>query len=543
MALTNPITGQPLTQPTFSNPFGGTVPTQKNQDILNEDYNYKRPVEQTPTPVIPAQPTAEPIRPVLTPNSPYTNALNNFKTNNPDEDKIRQQEETRARLQAQTDALNTIYDKQLADQKQVYTGLQGQSRALASRGGRLESPIYQSQQIGLSDKQQQLEGVINAERTQQIANLYDRVEKRVQDKLAAERTFATSERDKYLNILKDQQAQAKGDLVTFSQGGGSLTDLTTEQYQKLLNDTGFDDFTLKATMSVNNPKSKAQFSAVGDKIVGYYVNPKTGQFETFESKEIPGLSGKDAFDSVKEFGGVPYVMTKDENGNITGKPLDGYTKPEEKLSGAPAEYEYYKKQEEAAGRTPISFNEYQNQDANRKAIIQKIVDGTNMSQQQINTFNSIVNKYNQSPLVRALDRTPVLKSTIEQVRKDPTSGPSQLNLVYSYIQALDTYQSSVREGELNLVNSIDSKTGKLQNYIQQIQNGQIVRPDVIKEIADAAENIVNTIDSAAKTKTKSFAAQADVSGVGDAWTKFAGDSGITSTKNTPIDQVDWANVN
>ena len=80
-------------------------------------------------------------------------------------------------------------------------------------------------------------------------------------------------------------------MVTFAKGGGSLSDLTTEQYQKLLDDSGMDDFTLKATVTTNNPKANAQFSAVGDKLIGYYINPKTGEFETFESKSIPGLAG------------------------------------------------------------------------------------------------------------------------------------------------------------------------------------------------------------------------------------------------------------
>ena len=140
--------------------------------------------------------------------------------------------------------------------------------------------------------------------------------------------------------------------------------------------------------------------------------------------------------------------------------------------------------------------------------------------QRTQTFNAIVGKYNSSPLIAASDRTPVLKDAIQNIRENPSNGAYQLNLAYSYIQALDTYQSAVREGELSLINSIDSRIGQIQGEIQKIQNGQIVRPEVAKQIANAAEQVVNTISSAAATKAQSFRAQANVAGVGTEWSAY-----------------------
>lgn len=118
------------------------------------------------------------------------------------------------------------------------------------------------------------------------------------------------------------------------------------------------------------------------------------------------------------------------------------------------EYEYAK----AQGYTG-SFNDYQNLDANRKIAIAKAGVGTSgLSTSEANIFNSMVSKYNSSPLIAAADRTIVLKSAVNEVKKDPTNGAKQLSLVYAYIQALDTYQSAVREGELALVNSLQSKS-------------------------------------------------------------------------------------
>lgn len=142
--------------------------------------------------------------------------------------------------------------------------------------------------------------------------------------------------------------------------------------------------------------------------------------------------------------------------------------------------------------------------------------------QRVQTFNGIVNQYNKSPLIAASDRTPVLRDAIESVRNNPSNGALQLNLSYAYIQALDTYQSAVREGELSNLNSIDSKVGEIQGYAQKISNGQIVRPEVAKKIADAAEQVINTIYSAADSKAKSFGAQAEVAGVGTEWKQYIG---------------------
>lgn len=217
------------------------------------------------------------------------------------------------------------------------------------------------------------------------------------------------------------------------------------------------------------------------------------------------------------------------------------------------EYYLYKREETQAGRQPISFDEWRTREQNRKVALAKAANGEfGLSQGQANLFNNIVTKYNASPLIAAADRTIVLKNSIEQARKNPSDGATQLNLVYSYIQALDTYQSAVREGELGLVNSIDSKVGALSNYVSQIQNGQIVRPEVANEIADAAENLVNTINQGAKSKEKSFESQAETLGLGDPWRKYrsgfqASYSGAQSTGSgasnmSTADYQTWLNT-
>lgn len=171
-----------------------------------------------------------------------------------------------------------------------------------------------------------------------------------------------------------------------------------------------------------------------------------------------------------------------------------------------------------------SSTTFQNDLANLQANIKKVSSGafSGMTSGQASMLNTIAQAYRKSPLIAASNRTPVLSNSIQEAKADPKNGAKQLSLVYSYVQALDTYQSAVREGELSLVNSIDSKVGQLSNYVQQITSGQIVRPEVVNQIAGAAENIVNTINAGAQRAEQDFASQANVVGLGDAWNQYIG---------------------
>lgn len=214
-------------------------------------------------------------------------------------------------------------------------------------------------------------------------------------------------------------------------------------------------------------------------------------------------------------------------------------------TGIIGEYNFYKRQAIASGQTPVDFNTYQNMDANRKIKIAAASSnaGSNLSSKETTIFNSLVDKYNNSPLVKAYDRTTILQGIIDSVKSNPGNSASQLSLAYGYIQALDTYQSAVREGELGLVNSIDSKAGQLKNWTEQIANGQIVRPEVALQIAKSAQQLVNTIKSGAENKQKTYSAQAKINGqnVGNAFNDYIYSvNSIQSTENNLLKSEDEA---
>ncbi len=206
-------------------------------------------------------------------------------------------------------------------------------------------------------------------------------------------------------------------------------------------------------------------------------------------------------------------------------------------TGIVGEYAYYKRDAMSRGLTPMSFDRYQTIDANRKlAVASAGLGGGNLNPKEAVIFNSIVDKYNKSPLVAALDRTTVLRDIVKNIKADPSNAAQQLNLAYGYIQALDTYQSSVREGELNLVNTIDSKAGQLKNWASQMTNGQIVRPEIAKQMAEAAQTLIDSIEGGAKRQQAKYQAQAKQNGtnVNNAFNDFmkvAGSTGSSIIQN------------
>ncbi len=165
-----------------------------------------------------------------------------------------------------------------------------------------------------------------------------------------------------------------------------------------------------------------------------------------------------------------------------------------------------------------TFAQWQIDEANRKA---KAITPTGLTQPQINTFNRIVDKYNASPLIQASDRAITLKNSIKEVLTEPGNGAKQLNLIYGYIQALDQYQSAVREGEIALNQSLLGLRGKLDVWASNLQeNKEILDEKTAKSIANAANSLIETIQQGAKLKEVAFKSQSEVAGVGKAWDEY-----------------------
>lgn len=381
-------------------------------------------------------------------------------------------------FQDRINALNQVYDSQLATAKQQGLDRVGQGTAILARRGIAGSPRAVGIKEGILTQNRGIESEIQAQRNAEIGALLGQA-----SQMAVEEARYRAEQKQngvksYLEELKgrDQRAQ---DMV-----GKNVAALIAGGYD--INEIDVKD--LAKRLGVNTQD-----------ILSQYQTEKIKQDAAAKEAVLKG-----------QYNLAPGEIRFDANGKEVAR---GGDKPQTGIIG---EYEYAKAQGYSG-----SFTEYQNDDANRRATAASIAAANGqLNPQQTSTFLRIVDKYNASPLIQASDRTPVLKDTITRIRANPGDAAQQLNLSYAYIQALDTYQSAVREGELGLVNSIDSKIGKLQNSVQQIQNGQVVRPEVALQIANAANDLVTTINAAAQQKARSFQSGAQVAGVGPAFDQY-----------------------
>jgi hypothetical protein len=148
-------------------------------------------------------------------------------------------------------------------------------------------------------------------------------------------------------------------------------------------------------------------------------------------------------------------------------------------------------------------------------------DSGGRSPREVATFNQIAGAYERSPLIRAADRTIVLKDAAAAIRRNPQDAAQQLTLAYAFIQALDTYQSAVREGELQNLGMLGTRAQQLALEANRvITSGAFLPPGVARQIAESADQLVKTIEGGRAQKLREYASRAKVSGVGDMWEAF-----------------------
>jgi len=244
----------------------------------------------------------------------------------PSEAEIRARE--REQMQAQIDALNASYEDERAILAQQAAGRVGSTRAMSARGGLLgsargEAQAIQTEQFNTAQRQA-LQAEINA----QIQAITSKTEDRISQKLAAEREYAAQNYEKYQAERNRIQGEARMELTALGSAGGTLDDLDPATKSLMLEQSGMSEFAANAVIMASNPQANANYQIVGNKIVGYYFDPKSGQIKTMESEALPGVTETDEFQMID---GVPYVLSRDESGKLQGEVLPGYQETEEAL--------------------------------------------------------------------------------------------------------------------------------------------------------------------------------------------------------------------
>jgi hypothetical protein len=349
------------------------------------------------------------------------------------------------------------------------------------------------------NKQQQQ--MLVDKKNMEVQSIYDKIEDRAYREIQDRKAEALGQYDRDVKAYEEARNEARADMKTLAETGQDLDLMDENQKAALFKQAGYDPKMGELVYQALKPKTDWKFEVIGNKVIGYGMGPD-GQIKTTKADL--------GFDVPEEYS---FQVLPDGTAMMVPKTLDPSRSLDEQIKMIGAQGQYAEPSDPLdAMKKQLEIQKLQAEITGNGALLPTEKDRA--------AFNQIVGKYNSSPLIKASDRTIVLKNTIDQALSDPSNGSKQLSLVYSYIQALDTYQSAVREGELSLVNSIDSKVGGLQNYVQQIQNGQVVRPEVIMQIADAAEGLRQTISEGASQKEQVFASQARVNGIEDAWNSF-----------------------
>jgi hypothetical protein len=162
-------------------------------------------------------------------------------------------------------------------------------------------------------------------------------------------------------------------------------------------------------------------------------------------------------------------------------------------TGIVAEYNFYKKDAISRGMTPLSFDEYQTKDANRKAAI---AGGTGLSTQQNAIVNSTVSSFEANPIVKDFVMIQgKYMNALNTIGKG--DGATDISMIYDFMKALDP-TSVVRETEYatgaeKSGNIFAGKLAKLNGLIDP--QGGFISDTAKANIIGAMEQRFNTAKS------------------------------------------------
>ncbi len=201
-------------------------------------------------------------------------------------------ERVRSENQGRIDAINAAYDAMASQQQTSNISNLGSTRAVGARSGLLGSDFGNAALVNQEQAGNKALAAINAERADKVAATLADVNLRIDQKIQAERDAAKMNANEYKDYYDKAQAAVKDSVKNLGASGVSFDQLKEKdpaQLKKLLDSTGYDEFALATVMNAaKKPAEKINytFKTVGNKVIGYGLNPLTNQIETIE-KDLP----------------------------------------------------------------------------------------------------------------------------------------------------------------------------------------------------------------------------------------------------------------
>jgi hypothetical protein len=212
------------------------------------------------------------------------------------------------------------------------------------------------------------------------------------------------------------------------QGRGIPLSLVRGQQEKLLKQAAIQTQPLQKQLELLQAKRQAQME--GAKAGMDYYKPTSTDYKSVSAGEtlIDPKTGKVIYQ------GAPKEQSMSEKYG----------------TGTIGEYNFYADLEKNAGRTPVSFNEYQNMDANRKARITAAANSGLTANQINSTVNSIAGAFDNEPIVKNYNTAQEGYQTISSIGVNTKSPADDIAFIYAFAKIMDP-NSVVREGEYNTI--------------------------------------------------------------------------------------------
>ena len=158
--------------------------------------------------------------------------------------------------------------------------------------------------------------------------------------------------------------------------------------------------------------------------------------------------------------------------------------------------------------------------------------GTNLTTKQQSTFLRISDNYQKNRVINLADKALQTKEIADRLLADPGQAAKQISTLYNFIKALDP-DSAVREGEIALSNGASSYLARFGTALQKIAQSKAIPNSLAIQLAQETKYLADLWIQDAEIKRRRFAAQAQVSGIKDAWDEYLG---LTSPATEETDQ-------
>ena len=294
-----------------SNPDRLAVPTGS---VVGVDPNA------TPTPPTPPATPTPPSTPVV--NRPIVSSPVDFAAQlEEDRKRIKREEVENAR--GRVEDINRQFEGIIRDETQAGEGRLGSTRSRGARAGLLGSSFGASQQAGTEKFNKQQQQFIQDQKTVQINAVFDKFDKRAEDRINQERLLSFATREEQIANRDAMIEEGRKNFAKLGESGQfpTLDLLDAEDLAEWSAQTGYSESMLRLINSENQPQENKidwQEEIIGNTYLRTGYNPITGKVETIKIELPEGANGLEIIE------GTPYNRTENADGTFTLEKAEGF---------------------------------------------------------------------------------------------------------------------------------------------------------------------------------------------------------------------------